>query len=342
MSLQGFCPSAERRERTHGKLTSRVNEVLRTPGQPLAQTVRAVMESRFSHDFSPVRVHTDSRAAESAEDLNAKAYTIGKHVVFGKGRYNTQTKEGDNLLAHELVHVIQQDGAETSTKATFILNQTGDRLEQEADKVAVASIHSGYRNSFLDQVVNRNTIALPIIQRKCKRSPRQGSNEIISSQKNDYDDAVKKGKYCKDTSFTGLFHKDKICYREVPPRHGYFHCPPGDQVCFDRKTKTGCVTSYDKVSPVEHKNSDGSCNLHFLCGMTHFMTELPWIVPWLFGSPGKGALAGGSAGLLLGAALGGTLGGGLGAFLIGAGVGGLLGAGIGALIGWLRGKKKKS
>jgi hypothetical protein len=66
------------------------------------------MEPRFGHDFSRVRVHTDARAASSARAVNALAYTVGEDIVFAPGHYSPQTKSGERLLAHELVHTIQQ------------------------------------------------------------------------------------------------------------------------------------------------------------------------------------------------------------------------------------------
>jgi hypothetical protein len=68
------------------------------------------MESRFGHDFSRVRVHTDAKAAESSKALNALAYTVGEHVVFAPNRYDHATHAGRRLLAHELAHVVQQGG----------------------------------------------------------------------------------------------------------------------------------------------------------------------------------------------------------------------------------------
>ena len=85
-----------------------VEEVLRTPGQPLDTSTRAFMDPRFGHDFGEVRVHTDARAAESARTVNAMAYTVGRDVVFGIGQYASKTELGKRLLAHELTHVIQQ------------------------------------------------------------------------------------------------------------------------------------------------------------------------------------------------------------------------------------------
>lgn len=90
-----------------------VNEVLNSPGNPLDGHVRAFMEPRFGRDFSSVRVHTDSQAAESARTMGALAYTSGRHVVFGAGAYAPQISEGMGLLAHELTHVVQQGTDQT-------------------------------------------------------------------------------------------------------------------------------------------------------------------------------------------------------------------------------------
>jgi hypothetical protein len=94
------------------------------------------MESRFGHDFSQVRVHTSTQAAESARSVNALAYTVGQDVVFGQGRYAPGTPSGQRLLAHELTHVVQQRGSATSAVQTFALGPAGDRYEREADRVA--------------------------------------------------------------------------------------------------------------------------------------------------------------------------------------------------------------
>lgn len=85
-----------------------VHQVLSSPGRPLDPVASRFMETRFGHDFSQVRVHTDARAAESAKAVAAQAYTVGTHVVFDAGRLAPQTTEGRRLLAHELVHVLQQ------------------------------------------------------------------------------------------------------------------------------------------------------------------------------------------------------------------------------------------
>ena len=77
-------------------------------GKPLPETERSFFEPRFGHDFSHVLVHTDARAAESASAVSALAYTVGNHAVFGTGQYAPTNTAGKHLLAHELVHTIQQ------------------------------------------------------------------------------------------------------------------------------------------------------------------------------------------------------------------------------------------
>jgi Domain of unknown function (DUF4157)/HNH/ENDO VII superfamily nuclease with conserved GHE residues len=79
-------------------------------GRPLDSSVRQSMESKFGRDFSGVRVHDDSQAADSARAIDARAFTSGSHVYFSAGSYAPHSGEGQSLLAHELVHVVQQTG----------------------------------------------------------------------------------------------------------------------------------------------------------------------------------------------------------------------------------------
>lgn len=78
-------------------------------GHPLPDSVRAFFEPRFGHDFRAVRVHTDASAAQSAASLNARAFTLGRDIVFGSREYAPGTTAGRRLLAHELTHVVQQN-----------------------------------------------------------------------------------------------------------------------------------------------------------------------------------------------------------------------------------------
>jgi hypothetical protein len=91
-----------------GEASGIVGSVVRSPGQPLARDTRRFFEERFGQDFSSVQIHSDAAAAASAERVQAIAYTVGSHVVFGAGRYAPHDNGGKRLLAHELTHTIQQ------------------------------------------------------------------------------------------------------------------------------------------------------------------------------------------------------------------------------------------
>src|SRR6185312_14488644 len=118
-----------------------VHDVLRSPGQPLDEGTRALLEPRFGHDFSRVRVHTDGRAAESARAVNALAYTVGRDVVFGSGQYSPEARAGRHLLAHELTHVVQQGTAEIG-EVSLPIGPTDHPAEREADAAADAVLHN--------------------------------------------------------------------------------------------------------------------------------------------------------------------------------------------------------
>lgn len=99
---------------TNGQIGSAprsVDAALAGPGMPLEPVLRQDMEHRFGYDFSKVQVHSGSTAEQSAQDVNANAYTVGENIVFGAGRFARGTQQGRRLLAHELTHVVQQGHA---------------------------------------------------------------------------------------------------------------------------------------------------------------------------------------------------------------------------------------
>ncbi len=91
-----------------------VEAALRAPGRPLDAATRAYMEPRFGQDLGHIRLHTDALATASAEAVGARAYTVESHVVLGARAWAPHTLPGRRLLAHELVHAIQQTGGRGS------------------------------------------------------------------------------------------------------------------------------------------------------------------------------------------------------------------------------------
>ena len=106
----------------------------RGSGQGMDHGTRTRMESAFGADFSGVRIHTDTRADGLSQSLSARAFTTGRDVLFRQGEYNPGASSGRELLAHELTHVIQQNGGGIHRKMT--VSQPGDAHEVEADQMA--------------------------------------------------------------------------------------------------------------------------------------------------------------------------------------------------------------
>lgn len=81
-------------------------------GQPLSSGVRSTFEPKFNQRFDHVRIHVDHRAANLAKSVQARAFTLGSHIVFGAGTYGPSTQSGKELIAHELAHVAQKSNSQ--------------------------------------------------------------------------------------------------------------------------------------------------------------------------------------------------------------------------------------
>nr|WP_264925557.1 DUF4157 domain-containing protein [Streptomyces sp. A012304] len=136
--MRALARQADQEKHTHGAgcghdmpvQRSAVHDVLRSAGRPLDASVRGEMEARFGEDFSDVRLHTDSRARQSAKEVGALAYTSGSSIVLGDGAADKHT------LAHELTHVVQQRRGPVSGTPTadgLSVSDPADRFEREAE-----------------------------------------------------------------------------------------------------------------------------------------------------------------------------------------------------------------
>ncbi len=119
-SVQRKCHDCEEEDKMLHRKENSGNEVrgsnhldgyvssLSSSGRPLSDSSRKFFEARFGHDFSDVRIHTDSVAAKSAQSINALAYTTGNNIIFNNGQFSPDSDNGKRLMAHELTHVVQQ------------------------------------------------------------------------------------------------------------------------------------------------------------------------------------------------------------------------------------------
>ena len=160
-----------------------VHYALRSPGDAIPPGVRRFMEPRFGQDFSHVRVHTDSTAAATARQIGARAYTVGRNVVFGEGQFILDRPGGYRLIAHELAHVIQQGSLRGHlAPQPFAVSSTSDAEEAEADRAAdevlMTPVSSGPRN------ISHHMMATPVtVQRQASSTstadmPNQPENKI--------------------------------------------------------------------------------------------------------------------------------------------------------------------
>ena len=166
-----------RKETNRSKVTevpSIVHEVLHSPGQPLDLSTREFFEPRFGHDFSQVQVHNDERANASVRAVDAYAYTTGQDIVFGAGAYRPHDPVGRSLLAHELVHTLQQKNYTGTTSNTSLeVGAANSPLESEADRVTEQVMSMSPQAMGSDQVHTLPTAptisrSRPVLQRQAR------------------------------------------------------------------------------------------------------------------------------------------------------------------------------
>jgi hypothetical protein len=112
-----------------------VHRVIGSSSRPLDDGSRSRFAPYFGSGIDAARVHTDSEAAASARAMRADAYTVGRHIVFGAGKYDPGTAYGDGLIAHELAHVAQQLGQEPGPGRLGVAD-ADSMAEREADRAS--------------------------------------------------------------------------------------------------------------------------------------------------------------------------------------------------------------
>ena len=146
-----------------------VARVLESAGSPLAPSVQRRMAHRFNHDFSRVRIHADAAAAASARDIDAQAYTSGAHIAFAAGRFAPDSSAGEQLLAHELTHVVQQAGGCHDPRISLIQRDNQQAPPPSHDETeARINFKNDWRNNFsnYENIVNLGTVTYSKTQKE--------------------------------------------------------------------------------------------------------------------------------------------------------------------------------
>jgi hypothetical protein len=127
-----------------GSAPASVERALASPGHPLEHGLRSDLEMRFGRDFSSVRIHRGDDAEKSARDVNASAYTVGRHIVFGAGSYAPHSEAGRRLLAHELAHTLQQEGQARGLQRALAggCAEPADTWPEAMEESSLAGIHA--------------------------------------------------------------------------------------------------------------------------------------------------------------------------------------------------------
>ncbi len=139
----------------NSEIQSQIESARQSGGKPLSRETRAFMEPRFGQDFSQVRIHTDRQADSAAKNLQARAFTFGSHVVFGKGEFDPYTVSGRQLLAHELTHSIQQS---TSGQKGQVQRRklTKEERRNDSPELKKAKRRTGRLRGWLDRIAKKS------------------------------------------------------------------------------------------------------------------------------------------------------------------------------------------
>jgi len=205
-------------------------------GTPLDTASRTFFEPRFGENFSQVRLHTDAPAAQMADALGAKAFTLGNDIAFGEGQYAPHASTGKNLLGHELAHVVQQRGSNAGAPQTKRVQREVKALPREPEKKKILPydprnevLKRDRYNQFLPEVI-LNSGHPEVIREFIKDSNEQAySWEIDALYADIYSKMQKFQEHCKEpdenkrlillNKVTGEVHLIEEEIKELKLRH---------------------------------------------------------------------------------------------------------------------------
>lgn len=232
-------------------------------GRSLPESTRRFYESRFGRDFGGIRIHSDPRAARAARAINARAFTVGRDIVFGPGAYAPATSAGARLLAHELTHTIQQAGgaltASGGREAPVLQGQfekppqtpPPPDYECKIDLVMAARVLAGDKQAAL-KVLDCCLSHLPVVGRGCTSSVVSAACKLFP----DLCEKKKKGKKepaCPVGFKPSHAFKGKCCPEGRPIEMEQECCAPGEIIsnfAFSRCCRPPYVPNDDRTACV--------------------------------------------------------------------------------------------
>ncbi|MEU9112631.1 DUF4157 domain-containing protein [Streptomyces sp. NPDC048483] len=144
----------KRKERAAKSRTPEPKDIVSGAGQPLDLSVRRELEEQLGHDFSQVRLHTDRDSGQLADMMGADAFAVGQDIFFREGTYRPGTADGQRLLAHELLHTVQNPhglGALRAGRDLGSVSLPQESIEREAESAAQESVLDALRGSVREE-----------------------------------------------------------------------------------------------------------------------------------------------------------------------------------------------
>ncbi len=144
----------KRKERSGKNRAPEPKDIVSGAGQPLDLSTRRELEEQLGHDFGQVRLHTDRDAGALTDMLGADAVAVGQDIFFGEGTYRPGTADGQRLLAHELLHTVQNPHGLGALRAGRNLGEVSlpqQAMEREAESAVQAAVSDAVRGSLEEE-----------------------------------------------------------------------------------------------------------------------------------------------------------------------------------------------
>ena len=153
-------------------------------GSPLPSGVKSQMESGFGTDFSNVRIHTGSGAAQMSRQIGAQAFTHGSDIYFNEGKFNPASQSGQHLIAHELTHTVQQGASVQPKRIQRQEDNVGANESQLTASSSTPNVDSDYNGTFIDATAGNKELKIPKVSLpslKQRNSEKYSSSEYFKN-----------------------------------------------------------------------------------------------------------------------------------------------------------------